>query len=61
MDFGEGNSSPAEVATVLGKRGSFQEEMDGGSESEVHLRKREKIQINPEETTGVLEHPCRSQ
>ena len=61
MAYGEGNSSPTEAATMLGKRGLYQEGMDVVSELEFHLRKREKIQVDPKETAGVLEHPYRSQ
>ena len=57
MVYGEGNSSPAKAAMVLGKRGLYQEGMDVASESELHLRKREKIQVDLKETAGVLKHP----
>ena len=58
MVYGEGNSSPAKAAMALGKRGLYQEGMNVALESKLHLRKREKIQVDPKETAGVLEHPC---
>ena len=61
MVYGVKNSSPTEAATVLGKRGLYQEGMGEGSKSNVHLRKQEKIQVNPNKMVGVLEQPCRSQ
>lgn len=61
MVNGEGNSSPDEAATVLGKRSLYQEGMEVSLELEDHLRKREKIQVDLEATVGVPEHPCRSQ
>ena len=43
---------------MLGKRGLYQEGMDVASKLKLHLRKREKIQVDQKETAGVLEHPC---
>ena len=61
MIYGVEDSSPTKVATMLGKRGLYQEWMDEGSESEVHLRKQKKIQVDPNKMAGALKHPCRSQ